>query len=88
MYTSIYSFFVQVRNPSSNLCLDTLGKDEKKVFNVALFSCQGGHSSSEVRVDSIYITGDITGCIITSNFLSLNVLWGNFSSQVIDHRQL
>ena len=39
----------QVRNPSSNLCLDTLGKDEKTVFDVGLFQCQGGASASEVN---------------------------------------
>ncbi|XP_021369939.1 probable N-acetylgalactosaminyltransferase 9 [Mizuhopecten yessoensis] len=37
-----------VRNPSSNLCLDTLGKDEKMTFDVGLFSCQNGASASEV----------------------------------------
>ncbi|XP_060079724.1 probable N-acetylgalactosaminyltransferase 9 [Ylistrum balloti] len=37
-----------VRNPGSNLCLDTLGKDEKVTFDVGLFSCQNGASASEV----------------------------------------
>ncbi|KAL3832393.1 hypothetical protein ACJMK2_024040 [Sinanodonta woodiana] len=37
-----------VRNPASNLCLDTLGKDDKTIFDVGLFSCQGGHSANEV----------------------------------------
>jgi len=37
-----------VRNPPSNICLDTMGKDEKKQFNLGLFHCQGGHSSSEI----------------------------------------
>ncbi|XP_069110918.1 probable N-acetylgalactosaminyltransferase 9 isoform X1 [Argopecten irradians] len=37
-----------VRNPGSNLCLDTLGKDEKTTFNMGLFSCQNGASASEV----------------------------------------
>lgn len=37
-----------VRNPASNLCLDTLGKDEKSQFNVGLFFCQNGASASEV----------------------------------------
>ncbi|XP_033761442.1 probable N-acetylgalactosaminyltransferase 9 isoform X2 [Pecten maximus] len=37
-----------VRNPGSNLCLDTLGKDEKTTFDVGLFSCQNGASASEV----------------------------------------
>jgi len=37
-----------VRNPSSNMCLDTLGKDEKGDINVGLYFCQGGKSSSEV----------------------------------------
>ncbi|XP_052256788.1 probable N-acetylgalactosaminyltransferase 9 isoform X2 [Dreissena polymorpha] len=37
-----------VRNPGSNLCLDTLGKDEKTVFDIGVFSCQGGASASEV----------------------------------------
>ena len=38
----------QVRNPSTNLCLDTMGKDEKTVINVGVFSCQGGASANEV----------------------------------------
>ncbi|XP_052807229.1 probable N-acetylgalactosaminyltransferase 9 isoform X1 [Mya arenaria] len=37
-----------VRNPASNLCLDTMGKDEKTVFDIGVFSCQGGASASEV----------------------------------------
>ncbi|CAH1789536.1 unnamed protein product [Owenia fusiformis] len=37
-----------VRNPSSNMCLDTLGKDEKKVIPIGVYSCQGGASASEV----------------------------------------
>jgi len=38
----------KVRNPSSNICLDTLNKDEKMEFELGLFSCQGGKSSAEV----------------------------------------
>lgn len=37
-----------VRNPASNLCLDTMGKDEKTVFDIGVFSCQGGASANEV----------------------------------------
>lgn len=37
-----------VRNPSSNLCLDTLQKDEKIVFDMGTFSCQNGASANEV----------------------------------------
>ncbi|XP_062596588.1 probable N-acetylgalactosaminyltransferase 9 isoform X2 [Saccostrea cucullata] len=37
-----------VRNPSSNLCLDTLQKDEKTVFDMGLYSCQNGASANEV----------------------------------------
>ncbi|ELU00789.1 hypothetical protein CAPTEDRAFT_190622 [Capitella teleta] len=37
-----------VRNPSSNLCLDTLSKDEKMVFNLGLYGCQGGVSSNQL----------------------------------------
>ncbi|ESO03689.1 hypothetical protein HELRODRAFT_112090 [Helobdella robusta] len=37
-----------VQNPATGLCLDTLGKDEKSQFNLGVFSCQGGKSSSEV----------------------------------------
>lgn len=39
-----------VRNPSSNLCLDTLQKDEKSVFDVGLYHCQNGASANEVRI--------------------------------------
>ncbi|XP_067931309.1 probable N-acetylgalactosaminyltransferase 9 isoform X2 [Watersipora subatra] len=37
-----------LRNPSTNLCLDTLGKDEKTTFEVSVYPCQGGKSASEV----------------------------------------
>lgn len=37
-----------VRNPASNLCLDTMGKDEKSSFNIGIFPCQNGGSASEV----------------------------------------
>lgn len=37
-----------IRNPGSNLCLDTMGRDEKATFNMGLFYCQNGKSSSEV----------------------------------------
>ncbi|KAK3108152.1 hypothetical protein FSP39_002075 [Pinctada imbricata] len=37
-----------VRNPASNLCLDTLQKDEKTIFDIGLFSCQNGASANEV----------------------------------------
>lgn len=37
-----------VRNPSSSLCLDTLGKDEKTFFDIGIFACQGGKSASEI----------------------------------------
>ena len=45
-FTGMLNF--QVRNPSTNLCLDTMGKDEKTVFNIGVFSCQGGASANEV----------------------------------------
>ncbi|XP_045168076.2 probable N-acetylgalactosaminyltransferase 9 isoform X1 [Mercenaria mercenaria] len=56
-----------VRNPSSNLCLDTLGKDEKTVFDIGLFSCQGGASASEVF--SLSLKDELRredGCMSTS----------------------
>lgn len=40
----------QVRNPPSNLCLDTLQKDEKTVFDMGIYSCQNGASANEVCV--------------------------------------
>ena len=42
-------YYYKVRNPSSNLCMDTMGKDEKEVFNMRLFYCQNGASANEVR---------------------------------------
>jgi hypothetical protein len=33
-------YVCQVRNPSSSLCLDLLGKDEKQVITVGMFYCQ------------------------------------------------
>ena len=42
-----------VRNPGTNLCLDTLQKDEKIVFDMGLFSCQNGASANEVFSISI-----------------------------------
>lgn len=46
-----------VRNPASNMCLDTLGKDEKNQFNVGLFFCQNGQSAMEVF--SLSKTGEL-----------------------------
>ncbi|CAG5120073.1 unnamed protein product [Candidula unifasciata] len=37
-----------VRNTNSSMCLDTLQKDESTVFEMGLFSCQNGGSSSQV----------------------------------------
>lgn len=37
-----------VRNPATNLCLDTLGEDEKKSFHIGVFSCQNGISANQV----------------------------------------
>ncbi|CAF1460935.1 unnamed protein product [Rotaria sp. Silwood1] len=37
----------EVRNPSSVLCLDTLGKDDKGSADVAVFSCQNGVSANQ-----------------------------------------
>lgn len=37
-----------VRNPASNLCLDTLGQDEKVSFHVGVFSCQNGISANQI----------------------------------------
>ena len=48
MMTNGDIFNPQVRNIATNLCLDTMGKDEKTVFPVGLFNCQGGASASEV----------------------------------------
>lgn len=39
-----------MRNPSTNLCLDTLGKDEKTSFDVSVYPCQNGASASEVSL--------------------------------------
>ena len=41
---------LKVRNPASNICLDTLNKDEKMEFELGLFSCQGGKSAAEVQL--------------------------------------
>ena len=48
-HASVHILIFQVRNPSTNLCLDTLGKDEKTVFDIGVFFCQGGASASEVK---------------------------------------
>ncbi|GFR78267.1 polypeptide N-acetylgalactosaminyltransferase [Elysia marginata] len=37
-----------VRNPDSGICLDTLQKDEKTVFDMGMFHCQSGGSASQV----------------------------------------
>lgn len=37
-----------VRNPASNMCLDTLNKDEKQEFELGIYFCQGGKSAAEV----------------------------------------
>lgn len=46
----IFTPVEQVRNPPSNLCLDTLQKDEKTVFDMGIYSCQNGASANEVCV--------------------------------------
>jgi polypeptide N-acetylgalactosaminyltransferase len=38
----------EVRNPSSSLCLDTLGKDEKGLIDLGVYFCQGGVSANQV----------------------------------------
>jgi len=48
----VHFCMLKVRNPSSNICLDTLGKDEKVEFELGLFACQGGKSASEVCLSS------------------------------------
>ncbi|KAK3762295.1 hypothetical protein RRG08_006040 [Elysia crispata] len=37
-----------VRNPASGICLDTLQKDEKTIFDMGMFHCQSGGSASQV----------------------------------------
>ncbi|CAF1111639.1 unnamed protein product [Rotaria sordida] len=37
----------EVRNPSSSLCLDTLGRDEKGSISLSIFSCQNGVSANQ-----------------------------------------
>ncbi|XP_041367869.1 probable N-acetylgalactosaminyltransferase 9 [Gigantopelta aegis] len=37
-----------LRNPASNLCLDTLQKDEKMVFDVGMYFCQNSASANQV----------------------------------------
>ncbi|XP_074658973.1 putative N-acetylgalactosaminyltransferase 9 [Tubulanus polymorphus] len=37
-----------VRNPSSNLCLDLLQRDEKLMIKVGVYACQNGASSSQI----------------------------------------
>lgn len=37
-----------MRNQPSSLCLDTLQKDEKTVFDMGMFYCQNGGSSNQV----------------------------------------
>ncbi|XP_076471914.1 putative N-acetylgalactosaminyltransferase 9 isoform X2 [Babylonia areolata] len=46
-----------VRNPASNLCLDTLQKDEKMEFDMGLYSCQNGASANQVM--SLSVTNDL-----------------------------
>ena len=48
---NVYGYVLsKVRNPASNICLDTLNKDEKVEFELGLFHCQGGKSSAEVEI--------------------------------------
>ncbi|XP_046350020.1 probable N-acetylgalactosaminyltransferase 9 [Haliotis rufescens] len=56
-----------VRNPSSNLCLDTLQKDEKSSFDMGLFSCQNGVSANQIL--SISMKDELRreeGCLLSS----------------------
>ncbi|KAL8560243.1 hypothetical protein ACOMHN_005976 [Nucella lapillus] len=46
-----------VRNPASNLCFDTLQKDEKMEFDMGLFSCQNGGSANQVV--SLSLAGEL-----------------------------
>ncbi|CAL1528786.1 unnamed protein product [Lymnaea stagnalis] len=56
-----------VRNPDSGICLDTLQKDEKSVFDMGMFHCQNGGSASQVM--SLTRTDDLRreeGCLEAS----------------------
>ncbi|CAI9728251.1 Hypothetical predicted protein [Octopus vulgaris] len=53
-----------VRNPASNLCLDTLGQNENVDINVAVFACQNGISMSQIF--SLSLKNELrreTGCL-------------------------
>ena len=51
-----FHFSDQIRNPSSSLCLDLLGKDEKKSLSVGMFYCQlsGDVGVSSNQVSSMF----------------------------------
>ncbi len=68
--------FLQVRNPTTRLCLDTLGKDEKGTIPLAVYSCQNGVSANQYlslskddrlrREDACSVTMDSTSVVLTS----------------------
>ncbi len=42
-----FFFFSKLRNPTTRLCLDTLGKDEKGTIPLSVYSCQNGVSANQ-----------------------------------------
>ncbi|CAF0969897.1 unnamed protein product [Adineta steineri] len=66
----------ETRNPNSQLCLDTIGKDEKGTIPLAVYSCQSGASANQYltltkdnqlrREDGCSITSDSTSIVLTN----------------------
>ncbi len=82
----IFIVFLQVRNPTTQLCLDTLGKDEKSVIPLSVYSCQNGVSANQYlslskkdqlrREDVCSVTLDSTSVVLSScNFADQKQTW-------------
>src|SRR6218665_2990589 len=46
---------LQVHNPSSNLCLDTLNNDEKTAYNIGLYFCHEITAYNQVLVITVFL---------------------------------
>jgi polypeptide N-acetylgalactosaminyltransferase len=86
----------EVRNPTTLLCLDTLGKDEKSTIPLSVYSCQNGVSANQYlslskkdqlrREDVCSVTMDSTSVVLAScNFADQKQTWTHEKNGSIIH---
>ena len=71
-----------MKNPSTNLCLDTLGKDEKSSIPLAVYPCQNGVSANQylsLSKDDRLRREDT--CAVTSDSVKISLSSCSYSDQ-------